>query len=389
MWVAGHDGSMQIFHSIALRNSVFLSVGAAICGQLVYRQLTDFPGASSGYYVMHGALICFALVGISAFLFRLDYSRPLVFGGFIGALAFCFFYYSSVLKNNTLNVLLVSGGNLRDVNLHSFTRDAILTEPLPRPGAVDAVLADLHHDHSNESGHYITRCVLAGVPVYDVKDFKERLIGRVEIEHLSESGFGGLLPSNLFLKTKRLIDLFLAVVLFPFVLVIVLVTSLMIRIESPGAALFKQERIGFQGRIFTIYKLRSMRSDSNEGKPFTESADPRITRVGSFIRKYRIDELPQIINIFKGDMSWIGPRPETSSLAKWYANDIPFYEYRYAVRPGITGWAQVNQGNVAELEAATVKLQYDFFYIKYFSPWLDALIIMRTLKTILVGFEVR
>jgi lipopolysaccharide/colanic/teichoic acid biosynthesis glycosyltransferase len=133
-----------------------------------------------------------------------------------------------------------------------------------------------------------------------------------------------------------------------------------------------------------------MRTDAaGTGSHFTEENDPRITRVGRFIRKYRIDELPQIWNIIRGDMSWIGPRPEAKELAEWYATEIPFYIYRHAVRPGISGWAQVNQGNVAKVDAATVKLQYDFFYIKNFSPWLDLLIFVRTLRTIATGFGSR
>ena len=104
------------------------------------------------------------------------------------------------------------------------------------------------------------------------------------------------------------------------------------------------------------------------------------------IRRFRIDELPQVWNILKGDMSWIGPRPEAEVLSVWYTGDIPFYRYRHVVRPGISGWAQVNQGHVAEVDDIHLKLQYDFFYIKYFSPWLDILIVFRTVRTMLTGF---
>ena len=132
-----------------------------------------------------------------------------------------------------------------------------------------------------------------------------------------------------------------------------------------------------------------MRHDQTEGSHFTKAGDARITRVGHFLRKYRVDELPQIFNILKGDMSWLGPRPEAVELADWYSTEIPFYIYRHAVRPGISGWAQVNQGNVAEVDAATLKLQYDFYYIKNFSPLLDLLIVIRTVGTILTGFGSR
>ena len=124
----------------------------------------------------------------------------------------------------------------------------------------------------------------------------------------------------------------------------------------------------------------------NNGACFTADGDERVTGFGTFIRKYRIDELPQIWNIIRGEMSWIGPRPEAVDLADMYEKNIPFYIYRHAVRPGISGWAAVHQGNVAQIDAASVKLQYDFFYIKYCSLWLDVLIFLMTIRTVVTGF---
>ena len=126
------------------------------------------------------------------------------------------------------------------------------------------------------------------------------------------------------------------------------------------------------------------------GGPFwAKRDDDRITPVGRFLRKTRIDELPQIFNILKWQMSWIGPRPEAEVLSIWYTSELPFYRYRHVVKPGISGWAQVNQGHVAEVDEVHLKLQYDFFYIKYFSPWLDLLILFRTVKTMLTGWGAR
>ena len=121
----------------------------------------------------------------------------------------------------------------------------------------------------------------------------------------------------------------------------------------------------------------------------TRDHDPRITRLGAFLRKSRIDELPQILNILKGEMSWIGPRPEAAPLAEWYESQLPFYQYRHIVPPGITGWAQVNQGHVTDPDDVLDKLHYDFFYIKNFSIWLDMLIVLKTLRTMLTGFGAR
>ena len=162
-----------------------------------------------------------------------------------------------------------------------------------------------------------------------------------------------------------------------------------IRLDSPGPAFFVQRRRGFRAREFIIFKLRSMRVETTGGAAFTVSNDERITRVGRVIRKYRIDEMPQILNILRGDMSWIGPRPEAIELSEWYAREIPYYIYRHAVRPGLTGWAQVTQGNVAEIDAATRKLHYDFYYIKNFSPFLDLMIAFKTVHAVLSGFGSR
>jgi lipopolysaccharide/colanic/teichoic acid biosynthesis glycosyltransferase len=131
-----------------------------------------------------------------------------------------------------------------------------------------------------------------------------------------------------------------------------------------------------------------MRQD-RAGPSFTLEDDPRITRLGRLLRKWRIDELPQIVNVLRGDMSWIGPRPEALDLARRYAASVPFYDYRHAVRPGITGWAAVHQGNVGDVDAARVKLEYDFYYIRHFSPSLDFLIVLKTLRTIVSGFGSR
>jgi lipopolysaccharide/colanic/teichoic acid biosynthesis glycosyltransferase len=168
---------------------------------------------------------------------------------------------------------------------------------------------------------------------------------------------------------------------------------LAVRLVDGGPVLFRQRRTGRQGRQFTVYKFRTMRIESNiedqREAAMTGKGDVRITRLGAFLRRMRIDELPQIFNILKWQMSWIGPRPEAQVLSLWYTSEIPFYRYRHVVKPGISGWAQVNQGHVAAVDEVHRKLQYDFYYIKYLSPWLDALIFFRTVKTMLTGWGAR
>ncbi len=215
----------------------------------------------------------------------------------------------------------------------------------------------------------------------------EWLTGKVRVEHLSENTLSSNLARIVYARVKRLFDIAGVILAAPVFFPIIAFAALLVRIESPGSALFTQTRMGHRGQPFTIYKLRSMHLETQPtGQAYTSDHDPRVTRVGAFIRKYRIDEFPQILNILKGEMSWIGPRPEAASLADWYEREVPFYCYRHIVRPGITGWAQVHQGNVARPDAASEKLHYDFYYIKNLSPWLDLLIAAKTLQTILTGF---
>ncbi|RYE98009.1 MAG: sugar transferase, partial [Oxalobacteraceae bacterium] len=172
-----------------------------------------------------------------------------------------------------------------------------------------------------------------------------------------------------------------------------IVVALMVRASSPGPILFRQRRMGYRGIPFDMIKFRTMvqqvaatGDDAARHSAITRDADDRITKIGRFLRRSRIDELPQIVNILRGEMSWIGPRPEAVSLSTWYENELPFYAYRHIVRPGITGWAQVNQGHVAGLDDVHVKLHYDFYYIKFFSSWLDLLIAIRTIGIMATGF---
>ena len=189
---------------------------------------------------------------------------------------------------------------------------------------------------------------------------------------------------------KRGIDLISALLLLPILAPFLLLVGIAIRLDSPGPALFRQMRVGVGGRPFRIVKFRTMRhradGEADIGAAVTRNEDDRITRLGQWLRRTRIDELPQIFNIIAGDMSWIGPRPEAMSLSEWYDAEIPFYLYRHIVRPGITGWAQVNPGHVTDIAEIDLKLQYDFYYIKNFSAWIDILIAIRTVRIIFSGF---
>jgi lipopolysaccharide/colanic/teichoic acid biosynthesis glycosyltransferase len=239
---------------------------------------------------------------------------------------------------------------------------------------------------------FLADAALAGRIVYQVKQLSESLTGRVELERLSENSFGSLLPARGYFYMKGLADFLFALLLLPLALPFMALVAIAIRAETKGPAMFRQKRVGHAGQPITVYKFRTMRAvevEDERSAAMTRENDDRITGVGKVLRTLRIDELPQIFNILKWEMSWIGPRPEAEVLSVWYTSEIPFYRYRHVVKPGISGWAQVNQGHVAEVGEVHRKLQYDFYYIKYFSPWLDLLIFFRTIKTMLTGWGAR
>jgi len=372
-----------------LQNAVLGTLIAVLAGIVLLRQFVAFPGVSASNYIIPSFVSSYGAIALVFFFLRLDYSRYQFIVSFAAAITWFYFIYFLTSRLAQPRLAIIPGGEddrLFEIEGAEWAR---LKEPTENFQQFDGVVADLRADLPSHWERFIAASVLAGWPVFHVKQVMESLTGRVSIEHLSENSFGSVLPSLLYLRLKRLVDCAAAAVLLPIILPVIALSALMVKIDSKGPMFFLQQRMGYRGRMFTMIKLRSMRIDMPADQLFTAANDPRITTLGRLFRKYRIDELPQIFNVLKGDMSWIGPRPEAVKLASWYEESIPFYAYRHAVRPGITGWAQVSQGNVAEIEAATTKLQYDFYYIKYFSPWLDLLIVLRTIKTILTGFGSR
>ena len=255
------------------------------------------------------------------------------------------------------------------------------------------MVVDLRAEIPGHWEQFLTSCVLSGVPVFHVTQAREKLSGRLDIRHLSENMLTSHDPHHAYLALKRVIDTAAALVALILLSPLLILTALAIKLDSRGPALFTQARIRKGGSKFTIYKFRTMNIGAaaplSRNDAMTKDHDPRITRLGAFLRKTRIDELPQILNILKGEMSWIGQRPEAAPLAEWYESQLPFYQYRHIVPPGITGWAQVNQGHVTDPSDVLDKLHYDFFYIKNFSLWLDVLIVLKTIRTMLTGFGAR
>lgn len=231
----------------------------------------------------------------------------------------------------------------------------------------------------------------SGQPIYDICSFYERVWKKVPIQFLdfewfiSSEGFR-LFSNPIGLKLKRLGDLVLAGLLIFVSWPVLVLAMLVIRMESTGAALYSQVRTGKDGKEFTIFKLRTMHTDAEQNGPqWAAAKDSRVTRVGNFLRKTRIDELPQLFNIFKGEMSFIGPRPERPEFNQILEAQIPFYGLRHLVPPGLTGWAQILYPYGGSVEDAVQKLQYELFYIKNQSLVMDLKIVLRTIQVVLFG----
>ena len=258
---------------------------------------------------------------------------------------------------------------------------------------VDEIITAMEERRGNLPVRDLLDCRLAGIQITDYAAFMERETGKVDLDGFVPSWLifsQGSTEAQIRLLIKRAIDLAASAVLVTMTAPIVLVTAILIRVTSPGPVLYRQERVGQHGRPFMLYKFRSMRMDAeSDGPKWAEENDPRVTAIGRVIRKLRIDELPQIFNVLKGDMSFVGPRPERRVFVEDLARQLPYYAERHTVRPGITGWAQVNYPYGASVEDAKQKAQYDLYYIKNFSVFLDILILIKTIRVILFGSGAR
>jgi lipopolysaccharide/colanic/teichoic acid biosynthesis glycosyltransferase len=371
-----------------IQNTLIGTFVAMVAGAYLRRRMTTFPGSGSIAVVFPAFGAAYAIAIVWFFFLRLDYSRFEFAASFL--LVLLWFSLVAVLERRTRRdrFLLLPFGNVESL-LALKRADWVGARSSELPYGITGVVADLRADLPPEWERLLSKAALAGLPVYHSKQVAESLSGMVDIEHISENNLGSLLPSSVYLRLKYLTDVAIALVTLPLTLLVCGVAAIAIALSDGRPIFFRQTRMGLGGHPFTIFKFRTMAVGSENGRAYTTADDPRITRVGRILRRYRIDELPQIINILRGEMSWIGPRPECLPLSKDYEAKVAFYSYRHIVRPGISGWAAVHQGNVAEVDAATTKLKYDFYYVKYFSPWRDLLIAAKTVKILLTGFGAR
>ena len=230
-------------------------------------------------------------------------------------------------------------------------------------------------------------CTIAGFPVSDYLGFIEREVRRVDVKRIE---MGWLLYSDGFTMgpldraLKRLLDLSASILMLVLVAPVLFVAMALIRLQDGGPALYRQDRVTLGGRVFSVLKLRTMRVDAEKGgAAWAKIGDSRVTRLGTFLRKVRLDELPQLVNVLRGEMSFVGPRPERPEFVDMLAGHLPLYRERHAAKAGLTGWAQVNYPYGASIDDARSKLSYDLYYVKNFSVLFDILIILQTIRVVL------
>ncbi|MGE0487374.1 MAG: TIGR03013 family XrtA/PEP-CTERM system glycosyltransferase [Gammaproteobacteria bacterium] len=233
----------------------------------------------------------------------------------------------------------------------------------------------------------VLECKMHGLRIIEAADFFERQLGKIRLDTLHPSNVifaDGFTQAVIKLTEKRILDIVASALMIVLALPVMLVTALVIYLESGGPVLYRQERVGHRGKTFTLLKFRSMRQDAEaNGAVWARQNDNRVTRVGNFLRRTRIDELPQLVNVLRGDMSFVGPRPERPEFVAELAKAIPYYELRHYVKPGITGWAQILYPYGASINDSREKLQYDLYYLKNYSIFLDINILLQTVQVIL------
>ena len=342
------------------------------------------------------------MAGVSALILRRAYlahssavaagrTRILVFG--VGPAAKV---VGNTLKSADPNALIVgyvAGPNEKDpaVPLHEIlTLQGTVPELARRLGAEEIVVALTERRSGSMPLRQLLDCKVSGIKVYDLNTHFEKTLGQIRVDYLNASWliFGdGFNQGAWRTAVKRVFDIVSSTVLCVLAAPLMLAAALAIRFESRGPIFYRQERSGLNGKPFNVIKFRSMRTDAEkDGKPRWATAnDSRVTRVGQFIRRVRIDELPQLFNVLRGDMSLVGPRPERPFFVEQLTQEIPFYALRHSVKPGVTGWAQVRYHYGSTVEDSQEKLQFDLYYVKNNTLFLDLVVLLETVGVVLTG----
>jgi len=363
---------------------------------LLHRSL-HLPPMEGGSIVGLATTLPFACLLIVYAGFHIEYSRGAVLISYITTLAWIWFGYRRYVQKYVPVFGYMDPETLQHL-------DRIISMPGANPPSVtrfehirsiedamhcDGIMVERGLTADPARTRLLTQYKMGHLRTYSVDRIGEMLTGRVGLDHIDENFFDDYANHYLYGYFKRLIDIIGVILLAPFAVPAGLGVALAVRLETDGGALFRQRRVGLFGKPFTMLKFRSMGVDKQAPAQFAARQDPRVTRVGRIIRKYRLDEIPQLWNVLVGEMSFIGPRPEQAPMVDAFTDSIPYYPYRHLVRPGLSGWAQVRQGYVGSHEETVTKLSYDLYYVKHCSLALDLLIAVKTLRTLVTGYGAR
>ena len=295
-------------------------------------------------------------------------------------------------NSRALNMLLISPANFKsEFDSVENLNLSVKLEPPKDFREWDVAVIDPSEQYSKDWLQWLSHADMYGVRTISAPLVIETLTSRIPLDMLhGRWAFEILRGDSSYRIAKRLLDVVVTILASPFILLLSAIVAILIKLDDGGPVLFWQERIGLNGKPFQIVKFRTMRTDAEEnGAAFASENDSRTTKIGPFMRKFRIDEVPQFWNVLKGEMSIIGPRPEQREFAAQFAEEIPLYNLRHNVRPGITGWAQTVYGYASDSDETREKLCHDFYYVKHFSLELDIRVVYHTLITILTGFGAR
>lgn len=384
-----HNGEVIVYTLQAALVGCALSI-------LCFDRLTHAPAAHGGVSALLATGFGFGAVMLGFAGLHAHYSRLTLLAAALCWAVLLYAIFRHCIRRHVLRLCVLQPQAMQLLQSAALERGPRRLGPLIHldtaqdafsPLMSDGVVIDRYASKNDALRHQLTQLKLANVRIYSADHVYELLSGRVSLAHVEDSFLDDRSALVWYGVFKRLSDIVGAALLLIITAPLILAAAVAVRLDSPGPAWFTQQRHGRGGRVFRMYKFRSMRTAApNAPMLLTQPDDPRVTRVGAWLRRWRIDELPQLVNVLAGHMSLIGPRPEWTESAQHFLHTIPHYPYRHLVRPGITGWAQVRQGHVIGLDESAIKLEYDLYYVKHLSLALDTLIVAETLRIVWSGF---
>ncbi len=393
-------GDVEV-HQITLA-TMWWCIAACIPVALLVDRFVHNPATEGGIWIAFSTAAVFAVLLVFFGATHALYSRAVVFAAFVAETGWLIVGLRMLVHGHVLRLgvcepevlrLLGEAQRALESPVTHVRAQLVQTQDLDQLATLDGVVIDRYSQKSEGLKRLVSALKLGGVRIYSADHVHELLTGRLSLQQTEDSFLDDSSGKVLYILLKRLLDLGGALVLLLCLGLPMLVIALVIKLGTPGPALFRQQRIGVHGRPFEMLKFRTMYQHADERQTTrvesVEESAARITPIGAWLRRFRIDELPQLLNVLNGTMSLIGPRPEWTATADAFFSHIAHYPYRHLVRPGITGWAQVNQGHVAGVHDARIKLEFDLYYVKHLSFALDLVIGIRTVRTVLTGFGAR